>query len=383
MVGATEVPIRYQKVKPVVCRVILQSDTEIEPGTEQIVGGRLEIGFERNSGSPGIIEGMKTVRKNKEVCVGHSLVVPKNGDTPVRVANFTGRLIKLPNGHVIGFCHPLSSVNGQTMSVQADTNSVQDPQPKCSNQTVDTDSEGRGCEKLKAEKENHSKPDIQFDKSDISDDQQERFQSMIDEFSDIFATDNSDLGKTSLSEHTIDTGESQPIKLPPRRTPPHQREIIDRQLDDLLKHGRIEPSQSPWSSSVVLARKHDGTFRMCVDYRKLNQCTVKDAQPLPRSDDVLEAVGGARWFLCLDLVSGYWQMQVADKDRPKTAFSTHRGQFQWKVMPFGLTNGPASFTHLMNLALDGLTWTYCLVYLDDIIVWSETFDENLSRLRQV
>ena len=136
-----------------------------------------------------------------------------------------------------------------------------------------------------------------------------------------------------MSEHTIDTGTSQPIKQPPRRTPPHQREIIDLQLDDLLKHGRIEPSQSPWSSPVVLARKHDGTFRMCVDYRRLNQCTVKDAQPLPRSDDVLEAVGGARWFSCLDLASGYWQMPVAAKDRPKTAFSTHRVQFQWKVDP--------------------------------------------------
>ena len=134
-------------------------------------------------------------------------------------------------------------------------------------------------------------------------------------------------------------------------------------MDDLLKHGRIEPSQSPWSSPVVLARKHDGTFRICVDYCKLNQCTVKDAQPLPRSDDVLEAMGGARWFLCLDLASGYWQMQVADKDRPKTAFSTHRGQFQWKVMPFGLTNGPASFTHLMNLALDGLTWTVWFILM--------------------
>ena len=134
---------------------------------------------------------------------------------------------------------------------------------------------------------------------------------------------------------------------------------------------------------MVLARKHDGTFRMCVDYRKLNQCTVKDAQPLPRLDDVLEAVGGARWLSCLDLASGYWQMPVAAKDRPKTAFSTHRGQFQWIVMPFVLANRPASFTRLMNLALDGLTWTYCLVYLDDIIVWSATFDEHLHRLRQV
>ena len=134
---------------------------------------------------------------------------------------------------------------------------------------------------------------------------------------------------------------------------------------------------------MVLARKHDGAFCKCVDYRRLNQCTVKDAQPLPRADDVLEAVGGARWFSRLDLASGYWQMPVAAKDRPKTVFSTHRGQFQFKVMPFGSTNGPASFTRLMNLALDGLPWIYCLVYLDDIIVWSATFDEHLHRLRQV
>ena len=140
MVGATEVPTLYQKVKPVVCRVILQADTEIKPGTERIVGGRLETGFERNSGSPRIIEGMKLVQKNKEVCVERSLLVPKNGDTPVRVANFTDKPIKLATGHVIGFYHPLSSVNGETTLVQVD------PQPNCSNQTVDTNSEGRDFE---------------------------------------------------------------------------------------------------------------------------------------------------------------------------------------------------------------------------------------------
>ena len=89
------------------------------------------------------------------------------------------------------------------------------------------------------------------------------------------------------------------------------------------------------------------------------------------------------WFSCLDLAPGYWQIPVAAKDRPKTVFSTHRGQFQWKEMPLGLTNGPASFTRLLNLALDGLMWIYCLVDLDDIIVWSATFDEHLHCLRQV
>ena len=122
---------------------------------------------------------------------------------------------------------------------------------------------------------------------------------------------------------------------------------------------------------------------MCIDYRKLNLCTEKDAIPLPRTDDVLEALGGGQWFSCLDLASGYWQMQVKEEERPKTAFSTHRGQFQWRVMPFGLTNGPASFTRLMNLALNELTWKHCLVYLDDIIIWAPSFEEHLRRLRLV
>ena len=156
-------------------------------------------------------------------------------------------------------------------------------------------------------------------------------------------------------EDEINTGEHAPIKQLPRRIPPHQGEIIDQQLDELLANGRVEESQSPWSSPVVLVRKHDGSYRMCIDYRKLNLCTEKDAIPLPRTDDVLEALGGGQWFSCLDLASGYWQMQVKEEERPKTAFSTHRGQFQWRVMPFGLTNGPASFTRLMNLALNGNT----------------------------
>ena len=101
MASSTEVPIHYQKVKPVVCRVVLQSDTEIEPGTEQIIGGWLESRFERNSRSPGVIEGMRMVRKNKEICVGHYLVVPKDGDAPVCVANFTDIPITLSIGHII------------------------------------------------------------------------------------------------------------------------------------------------------------------------------------------------------------------------------------------------------------------------------------------
>ena len=178
-------------------------------------------------------------------------------------------------------------------------------------------------------------------------------------------------------EHEINT----PIRQLPRCIPPHQREIIDEQLEESVTNGRVEESQSPWNSPVVLVRRHDGSYRMCIDYRKLNLCTSKDAIPLARTNDVLEALGGGQWFSCLDLASGYRQMQVKEEDRPKTAFSTHRGQFQWRVMPFGLTNGPARFTRLMNLALSEPTSTHCLAYLDDIIIWAPSLEEYLHHLR--
>ena len=177
--------------------------------------------------------------------------------------------------------------------------------------------------------------------------------------------DNSDLGNSGLLEHAIETGDCKPVKQPPRRVPPYKREVIDQQLGELLTTGRIEPSQSPWSSPV--------------DY----QLIQKDAIPLPRTDNVLEALGGAQMFSSLDLALRYRQMQVKEEDKPKTAFSTHKGQFQWRFMTFGLTNGPASSTRLMNLALSGLTWTYCLVYLDDIIIWVSTFQNQIHRLRLV
>ena len=120
---------------------------------------------------------------------------------------------------------------------------------------------------------------------------------------------------------------------------------------------------------------------MCIDYRKLNFCTSKDAISLARTDDLLEALGGGQWFSCLDLAFGYRQMQVKEEDRPKTAFSTHGRQVHRRVMPFGLTNGPASFTRLMNLELSELTSTQCLAYLDDIIIWTPSLEEHLHRLR--
>ncbi|KRZ65622.1 Retrovirus-related Pol polyprotein from transposon 17.6, partial [Trichinella papuae] len=197
------------------------------------------------------------------------------------------------------------------------------------------------------------------------------------------ATSDEDLGHTELASHRIDTRNAAPVKVPPRRLPPAQRPDVQRMVTDMLSRNVIEPANSPWSAPIVIVRKKDGSPRFCVDFRRLNDVTIKDAHPLPRIDDTLEALSGARWFSTLDFSSGYWQIPVDEADRPKTAFSTPFGLYQFRVMPFGLCNAPATFQRLMDVALRGLTWSSCLAYLDDIIVFGRTAQEHTDRLERV
>ena len=154
-------------------------------------------------------------------------------------------------------------------------------------------------------------------------------------------------------------------------------------VTEMLTGGQIEPSDSPWSAPVVLVTKKDGGTRFCVDYRRLNLATVKDAYPLPRIDDTLDMLAGKRWFSTLDLASGYWQVSLSPEARCRTAFATHSGLFQFRVMPFGLCNAPATFERLMDQVLQGLRWSRCLVYLDDIISFVTTFGDALDKLKSI
>ena len=156
------------------------------------------------------------------------------------------------------------------------------------------------------------------------------------------------------AKHTTDTGSAQPIQVPPRRVPFHKREEISSQVDEILEEEIIEPPESSWSSPVVLVATPDGTQRFCVDYRALDSVTKRDLYPLPRCDDILESLAGAQWFSHLDLLRGYWQIDVAVEDREKTAFATPGGLYQFHRLSFGLTNAPACFMRAMHLILKGL-----------------------------
>ena len=135
--------------------------------------------------------------------------------------------------------------------------------------------------------------------------------------------------------HKIDTGDAHPIRQAARRILPHKKEEVSKLLQDMLQKDIVERSSSPWASTIVLVKKKDGSTRFCVDYRKLNSVTRKDAYPLPRIDDTLDTLHGSMWFTTLDLASGYWQVGVEKRDQHRTAFSTPNGLFEFKSCPLG------------------------------------------------
>jgi len=144
--------------------------------------------------------------------------------------------------------------------------------------------------------------------------QQDQLYQLLLAFSVVFSLTNEDMGRTNTMKHTIPTTTEYPIRQQARRIPPFKREEVDKLLQDMLKQDVIQPSTSPWASPIILVQKKDGSVRFCVDYRKLNSVTRKDAYPLPRIDDTLETLAGSCWFSTLDLLSGYWQVEVAEAD---------------------------------------------------------------------
>ena len=219
---------------------------------------------------------------------------------------------------------------------------------------------------------------------DWSTDNQESIRELITNYEHLFALDTLELGKTSLVKHKIVLDDEKPFKERHHRVPPHQYEEVRKHLKEMLDIGAIRPSHSPWASPVVLARKKNGDLRFCIDLRKLNNRTVKDAHALPRIEDSLDSLNGATIFSSLDLKSGYWQVELEEDSIPLTAFTVGPlGFYECCRMPFGLCNAPATFQRLMESCLGELHLQQCIIYLDDIIIFSRTPEEHIERIRNV
>eukprot|EP00731_Ephydatia_muelleri_P031108 Em0022g622a len=198
-----------------------------------------------------------------------------------------------------------------------------------------------------------------LDSTEITDSEKHELRNLLRKFDDLFVSENGALGRTKVVKHRINTSGS-PIRQPLRRQPESLKGDMNEEVKKMLSRGVIRPSSSPWSSPVVM-----------------------DAYPLSRIDATLESLAGSTLFTTLDLASGYWQVEIEEDDKEKTAFSTEKGHFEFNVMPFGLTNAPATFQQLMECILAGLTGEQCLIYIDDIIVFSASFPEHLEWLTNV
>lgn len=215
---------------------------------------------------------------------------------------------------------------------------------------------------------------------------QQLIDGLLANFQDVLREPPPGLPRARGTVHTIPTVEgAKPPYRPPFRLSPAERAEVEKQIKYLLEMGYVRPSTSPYGAPILFVPKPDGTLRFCVDYRMLNAVTVKNRYMVPRTDDLIDALGGAKVFSAVDLAAGYWQIRLAEGEACKTAFTTHFGHFEWRVLPMGLTNAVATFQKLMNeiFGSRGYLNKFVLVYLDDILVFSKTPEEHLEHLRLV
>ena len=232
-------------------------------------------------------------------------------------------------------------------------------------------------------KQEHTEADWK-DVVDIGEDSKKYKQKLISMLEKHSAMWDGHLGHIHATKHRIElTPGAKPVYQQPYRASPTQREHERKEIEKMLTEGVIEPSTSEWAAPVVFAPKKDGTLRFCVDYRRLNAVTLRDSYPIPRMDECIDSLGDAKIFSTLDCNSGYWQIEIDEDDQEKTAFVTHQGLYHFTRMPFGLRNAPATFQRAVDIVLSSVRWQFCIVYLDDVIIFSNSVDEHIDHIDQV
>ena len=367
--GENVIPFATGDSLPLVSDVRVARTFVIEPNSEAVIPARLST-FPSSEPVVAFIEAVPKLADRYQLCGALSLSRPTpDGDVTFRLLNPLDRPVILYKGATIGkFIE--SSAEDEVIKIDSDSSPVVS--------TVD-----KSINSDHSSKEDFLSKFSCLPSPSLSPAENSQLYDLLESYSDVFAKSSLDLGRTSLIQHEIDTGDARPIKQAPYRVSQAQRQEIDTHITNKLDQNIIDVSASPWSSPVVLVKKKDGTTRFCIDYRKLNSVTRNDSYPIPRIDDALVSLHGSRYFTTLDLQSGYHQVDMHPDSKEKTAFISHAGLFHFNVLSFGLTNAPPNFQRLMNRVLHGPTWKICLIYIDDIIVFSSTFVEHLARLSLV
>ena len=336
----------------------------------------------------------KVINKNITAVRSYSFIKPGSNKVAVGVRNVTSKQVVLKAGTIIGKIEAantvppmLALISENELEEEMNSNSKLIKTGKEKATTSNSNLTTTLPEKCKLTPEEADLLMSKLDLPGIKDwkpEEQKEAKDLILEYGSLFALKDMDLGRTDKVKHSIKLDDYMPFKERYRHIPPHQYEEVKQHLKEMLEIGAISKSKSPWVSAVVLVRKKDGSLRFCIDLRKLNVRTVKDAYSLPRIEETLDCLNGAQWFTSLDLKSGYWQVELDEESKALTAFTVGPlGFYQCKCMPFGLTNVPATFQRLMESCLGDMHLKWVIIYLDDIIIFSKTPKEHIQRLRGV
>ena len=367
-IGELEIPLpTYTELRPQRARVVTCSAFTVPARAQTLVHMNVEIPdggvkVTREATWQGVLE-PRPVGNDQEWRIPRVVgAVTEDATMPVQVTNVGKQAVTIPPGTEIG----------TLFTIQEDGRGL-----------YDVPSTAAVSAELSAGALDEIITKLNIEATVLSETGKASLEHLVTQYSDIFSKNEADIGKTTMLEHRIETGDAAPVRQSPRRIPMRLREEVERQKEKMLQNGIIEESSSPWRSPIVLAKKKDGSFRFCVDLRAVNAVTQSLPVPLPRVDDSLDNLAGAQFFSTLDMASGYWQVDVAKEHREKTAFSTGKGLHQFRAMPFGLKNAGATFQRLMELVLAGMDSKSCLVYIDDVIVFGETEHAHLKHLEEV
>jgi transposase InsO family protein/predicted aspartyl protease len=390
VVDGTAVPLFTRNNLMMDRHLYCAEDIEVPANSQQFVPVRSRV--EHLMAKEGVAGWVaEPTQLRRDVTTGRTALGDTNGDARILVANLGDRPMRLKAGTFLGRAwkvanketiSQLRAIETERVDVQPDVGSFV---PAKSDAGAINGEPAAIVDKGAAllQKYPHLAKLVGKLPVELTADQRRITLELIEDFVESFSTGPFDIGRTDLLEHSIDTGNSRPVREPLRRHAQAHLEFIDAHVEKMLDEGIIERSSSPWASNLVLVTKKTGELRVCVDYRRLNSLTVKDAYPVPRIDSCLDALAGSAWYSNFDLRQGYWQCKIKEQDKSKTAFITRKGLFQFCVLPFGLCNAVSLFQRLQDKILAGLNWFSCLVYLDDIAVFATTFEQHIERLRAV
>ena len=399
----------FVDAKPIDCKALVNFIREVSVGDEDKVcivkSMKKDIVLPKNAttqvpcrANTGFIEGKTPVMFEPRIeplqpqglHVAEAVLTLKKGSTQtfnLPVVNATDHDIVLPGRSLLGNLEQIQSV---TPVDEKHVKFTAHDAKQDENSSKSSDTEPSNAADLKSQpptgkedKRRTASVLTKLDLSELSEEQKEVASRMLEEEIESFSANDQDIGCAPGLQLDINLTDKQPVQKNYVSVPRPLYGEIKHYIEDLLNREFIKPSKSSYSSPCVVVRKRDGTLRLCIDYRALNQKTIQDRHPLPRVQEALDNLGGNHWFSTLDQGKAYHQGFVSKECQPLTAFITPWGLFQWERIPFGLTNAPAAFQRFMETCLSDLRDTICLPYLDDIIVFSQTFEDHVDNVRRV